>query len=238
MDKLLAVIPARMGSTRFPGKPLAEIAGRSLIGRVCDRAALIPGLDRLLVATDDERILEHVRSLGHEAVMTDSGHASGSDRVAEAAAGWEGLVLNVQGDEPLLDPGFLGRMASRLSAEPGWDLATAGVPPDPGDLEHPDRVLVHRDDSGRALDFRRLWPGEPPAEGLLLRHAGVYLYRAGALARFVAAPPCTRELDEKLEQLRALELGMAIGVLQADHWPPGVDRPEDLKVVAKLLGEG
>ena len=237
MDRVLAVIPARMGSTRFPGKPLAEIAGRSLIGLVCDRASRVPGLDRLLVATDDGAILDHVRSLGYEAVMTRAEHSSGSDRVAEAAEGWEGLVLNVQGDEPLLDPDFLGRLVGRLRAEPGWDLATAGVAPDPGDLENPDRVLVQVDEEGRALDFRRLWQQVPPRRGRLLRHAGVYLYRAAALARFVAAAPCDRERRESLEQLRALDLGMAIGVLEAAAWPPGVDRPEDLKVVAKLLGD-
>lgn len=236
MEPVLVVIPARMGSTRFPGKPLAEIAGKSLIGRVCERAAAIPGIAGLRVATDHPEILSHVAALGFEAVMTDAGHASGSDRVAEAAAGWQGLVLNVQGDEPLLDPGFLGLLIKRLREDADLDIGTAAVRLGSGDRENPDRVLVHVDERGRALDFRRLWPGPDPADGELLRHAGVYLYRAGALARFVAAPPSAREREEGLEQLRALQLGMAIGVLEASDWPPGVDRPDDLKVVAKLLG--
>ncbi len=232
----LIVIPARMAATRYPGKPLVEIAGRSLILRVCDRASQVGGAEKLLVATDDESIRRHVEEAGYEAKMTSPRHPSGSDRVAEAAGDWEGLILNLQGDEPLADPAVLDELIAEMERRPGMDIATVGVPLADGELAQADRVKVHRDPEGRALEFRRIYE-EAPAEGGLLRHAGVYLYRADALRAFCAAEATPREIDEGLEQLRALDLGLSMFVLEAADWAPGVDRPSDLKVIEKRLEE-
>lgn len=233
----LVVIPARMGATRFPGKPLADLAGRSLIQRVCERAARLPGVSGPRVATDDRRILAHVEALGFEARMTSSAHPSGSDRVAEAAADWDGHILNLQGDEPLFDLDAVAALVARLEAESAIELGTVGVPLPAADLPNPDRVKVLRAEDGFARDFRRELTGPPPAGLTALLHVGVYLYRAEALRRFVALPPSPRERAERLEQLRALEAGLPIWVQPGGRWAPGVDRPEDLKVVAKLLDE-
>lgn len=234
----LVVIPARMGSRRFPGKPLADLAGKTLIQRVCERAARLPGVAGPRVATDDAAIRDHVRSLGFEAVMTRSDHPSGTDRVAEAAGDWPGLVLNLQGDEPLFELAAVARLVARLEADPALPLGTAAAPLAPGDREDPDRVKVLRGPDGRARDFARRLAGAPSADVEVLRHAGVYLFRAAALRRFVAAPPAPRERAERLEQLRALHLGLPIWVERAADWAPGVDRPADLKVVAKRLRGG
>jgi len=231
----LVVIPARMGSTRFPGKPLADLAGQTLIERVCRRAAQLPGVAGPRVATDDPRILAHVQGLGFEACLTDPGHASGSDRVAEAAAGWSGLVLNLQGDEPLFDLAAVAALIARLEADPTIPIGTVGVPLAAADRENPDRVKLLRGPDGFARDFRRRLLAPLAADSELFLHAGVYLYRAEALAHFVALPPSPREREERLEQLRALEAGLPIWVEPGREWAPGVDRPEDLKVVAMLL---
>jgi len=233
----LVVIPARMASSRFPGKPLADLAGKTLIQRVCERAARLPGVAGPRVATDDAAIRDHVRGLGYEAVMTSPDHPSGTDRVAEAAGDWPGLILNLQGDEPLFELPAVERLVARLEADPALPLGTAASPLEPGDLDAPDRVKVLRGADGLARDFRRRLDGPAPADAEVLRHAGVYLFRAAALRRFVAAPPAPRERDEKLEQLRALHLGLPIWVERAADWAPGVDRPGDLKVIAKRLGE-
>ena len=232
----LIIIPARMEASRFPGKPLVEIAGRSLILRVCDQAAKVQGAERLLVATDSDAILEHVKDAGYEAIMTSSEHVSGSDRVAEAAGSWPGMILNLQGDEPLADPEVLDRLIARMEADSSIDIGTVGVPLAAGDLTLQDRVKVLLNNEGRALDFKRLYESHPKA-GRLLRHAGVYLYRAGALAAFSRALPCEREQAEGLEQLRALEMGLTLHVEEGLDWAPGVDRPDDLKVIVKRLEE-
>jgi 3-deoxy-manno-octulosonate cytidylyltransferase (CMP-KDO synthetase) len=233
----LVVIPARMGASRFPGKPLAEIAGKTLIQRVCERAATLPDLAELRVATDDERIRDHVASLGFTVRMTSPDHPSGSDRVAEAAADWSGPVLNLQGDEPLFDREAVASLLTEFAGRPELLMGTVGVPLASGDLENPDRVKLLRGENGLAVDFTRGSDCPPPACGVRLLHAGVYLYRAETLRRFVALPPSPRELGERLEQLRALEAGIPIWVQRGESWAPGVDRPEDLKTVAKLIME-
>jgi len=235
--QVLIVIPARMASSRFPGKPLAEIAGRSLILRVCDRASLVPGAEGVLVATDDSRIYEHVKDAGYEARMTSPDHASGSDRIAEATEGREGLILNLQGDEPLADPELMGRLIVRLRENPSIDIGTVGLPLEAEELGDPDRVKVLVDERARALDFRRIPEGDPGPGLRLLRHAGLYLYRAEALRAFVSVSPGEREKREGLEQLRALDLGLYIHVEEGLDWAPGVDRPGDLKVIENRLEE-
>ncbi len=232
----LIVIPARMAASRFPGKPLVDIAGRSLILRVCDQAAKVTRAMALLVATDDEDILRQVEAAGYEARMTSPDHRSGSDRVAEAAGDWNGLILNLQGDEPLADPAVLDELIAEMERQPSFDIGTVGVPLEDSELGQSDRVKVHVSADGRALDFRRAY-AEHPEEGKLLRHAGVYLYRSEALKAFCAAEPTRRESEEGLEQLRALEMGLSMFVLEAADWAPGVDRPEDLKVIEKRLEE-
>ncbi len=231
----LIVIPARMASTRFPGKVLAEVAGKTLIQLVWERALEVPGIAGVRVATDHPDVLSHLRGLGADAVMTSPEHRSGTDRVAEAAADWSGPVLNLQGDEPLFDRETVGRLVRRLEDDASIPMGTAALPLTADEREHPDRVKVLRGADGFAVDFRRRLEGEPTGGVTALRHAGVYLYQPGALRRFVAAGPCERERAETLEQLRALALGLRIWVELAREWGPGVDRPEDLNIVAKRL---
>lgn len=229
---ILAVIPARYASTRFPGKPLHPLAGRPMIRHVWERCQRAPGIDRVVVATDDERILEAACGFGAEAVMTRPDHPSGTDRVAEAAAAIPGAsaVVNVQGDEPLIPPDLIGRLA-RLVAEEGADMATAAAPDD--DENHatdPNVVKVVVNAAGEALYFSRSplpWDRDAAAPALpFLRHLGIYAYRPDFLARLVAAPPAPLERTEKLEQLRALHLGGRIRVVESPEPWPGVDTPE------------
>ena len=233
----LVVIPARMAATRFPGKPLAAIGAKTLLQLVCERAAEIPGVAGIRVATDAQAIFDHVRGLGFDCAMTGAQHGSGTDRCAEAAGDWSGLLLNLQGDEPLFNVSAVARLIEKMDSEGGIEMGTAAVALAPGELEHPDRVKVLIDEENFAIDFHRLLP-EPAPAGRALRHAGVYCYRADTLLRFVSAPPAEREIAAGLEQLRALALGISIWVEEAADWGPGVDRPEDLKTVAKLLGTG
>jgi 3-deoxy-manno-octulosonate cytidylyltransferase (CMP-KDO synthetase) len=212
-----------------------EIAGRSLILRVCDQAAKVPGADRFLVATDDARILNHVIEGGYEALMTSPEHASGSDRVAEAAGEHVGLILNLQGDEPLADPEIMGRLITRLESDSSLDMGTVAVPLAPGEEGQPDRVKVLVDSGNLAVDFHRQLPGTPEVGLRVLRHAGVYLYPAKTLRSFTQTESCERERAEGLEQLRALEMGLRITVVEGNDWAPGVDRPDDLKVIESLL---
>ncbi|MDP6418090.1 MAG: 3-deoxy-manno-octulosonate cytidylyltransferase [Candidatus Krumholzibacteria bacterium] len=229
---LLVVIPARMASSRFPGKMLAPLSGRPMILHVCERASRIPDVDRLLVATDHKEILRVVEDAGFAAVMTSSEHRSGSDRVAEASRGWTGWILNLQGDEPLFDPRSLTPLLRAMEESPEAEIGTLACPLGEGESNNPDRVKVCFDEKGLALDFSRQFENR---RGETLRHIGVYLYRPGALEKFISLPPTKRESSENLEQLRALESGMRILVATVENWSPGVDRPEDLKVIEKDL---
>ncbi|MCP4546140.1 MAG: 3-deoxy-manno-octulosonate cytidylyltransferase [bacterium] len=234
---VLVLIPARMGATRLPGKPLIDIGGQSLIGRVCHRARQLKNVADICVATDHPEIHDHVRNLGFSARMTSEDHRSGTDRIAEAVGDWSGLVLNLQGDEPLFDIASLDRLIARMESDESIPMGTIAVPLDAGDLPNPDRVKALRGEDGFAVDFRRTLEADPGHEIRVLRHAGVYLYRPECLRRFVATPPVERELEEKLEQLRALALGISIWIEEGRDWPPGVDRPDDLKIIAKLLDD-
>lgn len=246
--KVVGVIPSRWGSTRFPGKSLALIAGKPLVVRVLERVRLAKRLDEVWVATDDERIRAAVEAAGGKAVMTKPDHPSGTDRIAEAVAGTDAeVVLNIQGDEPLIDPGLIDAVAESLSGEGGWDMATAATPiRSARELESPDVVKVVTDGAGGALYFSRspiphvrgAAAGSGPVEGAHWRHVGLYGYKRAFLEKMVRTPVCELERLEKLEQLRALWLGGKIRVLFCEESGVGVDRPEDVARVEAMLREG
>ena len=247
--KFTALIPARLASTRLPDKPLADIAGLPMVVRVAQRAAL-SGAARVVVAADDPRILDACKAHGVEALLTRRDHASGSDRLAEAceALGLDGqdLVVNVQGDEPLIDPALVSRTAAMLQARDDCVMSTAAHPIDqPADWSNPNVVKVVLDAAGRALYFSRAsiphWrdaqpPGAAPVSPPALRHIGLYAYRAAFLRRFPSLEPAPLERAEALEQLRVLWHGERIAVHITDS-PPGigVDTPEDLQRVRLLF---
>jgi 3-deoxy-manno-octulosonate cytidylyltransferase (CMP-KDO synthetase) len=234
MGDVVAVIPARFASERFPGKPLAEIDGVPMVVRVVRNMAAARSVDRVLVATDDERIAAVVRDGGGEAVLTPSELPSGSDRVwhvaRELAAG---IVVNVQGDEPLLEASVVDALVDRLRQDPEFDIATPVVRVPRTTAAAPDVVTVARDEDGRAFYFSRATI--PTGTADVWRHIGVYAYRTAALERFVAAPPSALERAEKLEQLRALSLGLRIATVEVTGTTHAVDRPEDVAVVERLL---
>jgi 3-deoxy-manno-octulosonate cytidylyltransferase (CMP-KDO synthetase) len=237
-----AILPVRYASTRLPGKPLLDRTGKPLIRHVWEAVSRARTLDPVIVATDDERIARVCRDFGARVELTRAEHPSGSDRVAEVVQrlGLD-LALNVQGDEPELDPGDLDRLAERL-ADGEEDLVTLAYrlgPDDKEALADPNVVKVVLDDRGRALYFSRcpIPHGVPPAEAL--GHQGVYGWRRPALLRFAAAPPAPAERHERLEQLRALALGMTVGVVVTRHRSLGIDTPEDYaRFVERSAGAG
>ncbi|MBF0625953.1 MAG: 3-deoxy-manno-octulosonate cytidylyltransferase [Magnetococcales bacterium] len=256
MTVIAAIIPARFAATRLPGKPLLEIAGKPMIQHVCERVARAARLDRVLVATDDSRIVAAVQAFGGEVVLTSPHHQSGTDRVAEAARTLQAdLVVNVQGDEPLLDPAAIDLATASLLADPTLPMGTIAHPIEhPADLLDPNVVKVVRDRRGCALYFSR-WPipyqrdpfgaplpGAVPAPeswaawpARPLRHVGLYVYRADFLQTFARLVPTPLELSERLEQLRALEHGHPIRVVETGPMGPGVDTPADLARIRELL---
>lgn len=239
------VIPARYQSSRLPGKALAPLAGKPLVQHVWERACR-SAASEVLVATDDERIAEAARGFGASVVMTADTHRSGTERAAEVAArlGWapDDVVVNCQGDAPLVPPESLDQVAGLLQRGQPGDLATLCTPlHDEDEWRSPHVVKVVVDQDWRALYFSRApipaaghgrsWP--VPA----WRHLGLYAYRVAALGRLAAAPPCELELTEQLEQLRALWLGMTIRLAEAQALPgPDVDTPADLARAGQLLG--
>jgi 3-deoxy-manno-octulosonate cytidylyltransferase (CMP-KDO synthetase) len=246
------VIPARYASQRLPGKPLCDIAGKPMIRHVHERACESGAAD-VVIATDDERIAATARGFGARVCMTSPDHASGTDRIAEAVAqlGWhdDTLVVNLQGDEPLLPSALLVAVARTLEAHPGADLATLAVRLDDAEqLFDPNVVKVVCDRDGYALYFSRAtipWkrdlfvsgenPGRDWIDGLH-RHLGIYAYRAGFLAHYAELPASPLERMEALEQLRVLWNGGRIAVGLADEAPPaGVDTADDLQRVARAL---
>lgn len=245
------VIPARYASTRLPGKPLVDIAGMPMIVRVAAAAGRAHA-DGVWVATDDERIAAAVRQHGFSAVMTSPHHASGTDRIAEVAdrLNWSDadIVVNVQGDEPLLDPVLIEAVAMALRDDPDAAMATAAHPlTAAADFFNPNVVKVVCDLRGRALYFSRApipWDRDRfaqardalPADFPAQRHIGLYAYRVGFLRRFGQLAPSPLERHESLEQLRALWHGYPIQVVSIDHPPaPGVDTVEDLQRVRELF---
>ena len=235
------IIPARYASSRFPGKPLADLGGKPMIVRVAERAKQ-SGAEAVHVATDDERIARAVRSAGFAVVMTRADHASGSDRLAEAARTLrlsdERIVVNVQGDEPLIAPALIRAVAERLERDHGASISTAcHALHDAAQAASPDVVKVVLDAHGYALYFSRSRiPYPRQGDAVCYRHAGIYAYRARFLREFAALEPAPLERSEALEQLRALWHGHRIAVEVSDaQIPPGVDTPDDLAAVLKML---
>lgn len=240
-DVAVVVIPARYGSTRLPGKPLADLGGRPLIEHVWGRARLAKLPSRIIVATDDERIRDALPS-ETEVVMTRADHPSGSDRIAEVAMGLDcGILVNVQGDLPLLDPTLVDELILMLREDPTLGLATVAVPIESAEeFANPSVVKVVCDLAGRALYFSRASipydRGTPGNPGNALRHVGIYAYRRDTLLRFAKLPPTPHEEAECLEQLRALENGIRIGVVRRTEGVPiEVDTPEDLATMRAIL---
>ena len=243
--KVVAVIPARYASSRFPGKALADLAGKPMVQHVVERAAEAKTVDRVLVATDDERIAAAVRAFGTEAVLTDPGHPSGTDRIAEVIREIPcDLVVNVQGDEPLLPPAMVDEAVDPFFADPALEMGTVcRAIEDPRDVTDPNVVKVVRDLEGYALYFSRspvphTREGQRGSEAARpCKHIGLYVYRRAFLFRFTAWKPTPLEEAERLEQLRALEHGVRIRVVETRHDSVGVDTPDDLARVQQLLNE-
>jgi 3-deoxy-manno-octulosonate cytidylyltransferase (CMP-KDO synthetase) len=235
--RVLGVIPARLGSTRLPNKPLQQLAGEPLITRVVERVLDHGLVDQLVVATDSEKVASVAELAGVRAVLTSSSHATGTDRVAEVAgraefAGFD-TIVNIQGDEPFLSREALAGALGRVGQ--GDDIGTAAAPLEPSLVADPARVKVVTDARGRALYFSRSIiphlrePGDP-TEGLYWQHIGIYACTRGALARWVGLPASLAEQAERLEQLRALHDGISIGVARlTEPALPGVDTAEDLR---------
>jgi len=244
MANPVVLIPARMASTRLPGKPLADIHGEPMIVHVWRRASEAD-VGPVVVATDDPRIVAAVKSAGGAAVLTRADHASGSDRIFEAlgridAGGAHDLVVNVQGDLPTIRPEAIRACLAPL-VDPAVDIATLATPivraeerDDPNVVKAVGAQIAPR--RLRALYFTRA--RAPWGEGELLHHIGLYVYRRDALARFVSMPPSPLERRERLEQLRAIELGMRIDIAVVDAAPLGVDAPDDLERARATLAKG
>lgn len=257
--RTVAVIPARYASTRLPGKALLPICGKPIVQHVWEKVARCPGVDDLLVATDDIRILQAVEAFGGKAVMTSPDHPSGTDRIAEALQGVDAdVVVNVQGDEPLIESDVIRAALEPLRVEPDVVLSTVCSPiRSLEDYLDPNCVKVVKDTRGNALYFSRLPipfrrdPGGNPVEyGERLRlqghgwegtwrHVGLYIFRRIFLDTFVALPPSPLEESEKLEQLRALENGYPIRVVEVTWYGEGVDTPDDYaRLRRRMEGEG
>ncbi len=250
MGAILGIIPARWGATRFPGKPLALIAGKPLVQRVWERAQRARRLYAVLIATDDERIANAARNFGAQVVMTAPDHPSGTDRIAEAARLFAAdhspvsHVINIQGDEPTIDSALIDQLAETLSADPALDMVTAATPlRDSAELRNPNCVKVVLAKNGNALYFSRgpipcpaaASAADPAVTFPYLRHQGIYGYTSQFLAEFVRWQPSPLEKAERLEQLRALENGARIRVIVTAPESLGVDAPEDVARVESAL---
>ncbi|HUK83444.1 MAG TPA: 3-deoxy-manno-octulosonate cytidylyltransferase [Verrucomicrobiae bacterium] len=246
--RTLGVIPARYGAQRFPGKPLAMIAGKSLVQRVYEQAAKAKRLDKVVVATEDTRILEAVEKFGGDAMLTSVECVTGTDRVAEVARAFDSeLVLNIQGDEPLMRPEMIDQLIDGMQADANCAMGTLARKIESAKvLENPNVVKVVVAQNGNALYFsRRVIPYvrdarvDDPLECLRLakfyKHLGIYAFQREFLLRFVQLPQTELEKTEKLEQLRALENGFALKVWITPFDSIGVDRPEDLELVEEIL---
>ena len=239
MTKAVGVIPARWGSTRFPGKPLHIIVGKPLLRHVWERCRRARALDSVIIATDDMRVAEAAFEWGAEVALTSPAHRSGTDRIAEVVSRAKqfGFIINIQGDEPLVEPGLIDRLVKKLRSDSEIQMVTAAHPfSDSKDALSPHQVKVVIDKNGRALYFSRAAIPHPRNRGsLFLRHQGIYGFRRDLLLQFVRWKPSPLERAESLEQLRALENGVSVHVLVTKHGSPGVDTPQDAISVAASL---
>ena len=240
LPKCYGIIPARYGSKRFPGKPLAEILGKPMFWHVFERARQCPELSQIVLATDDDRIISAAKELDVPVVMTQDTHSTGTDRVLEAAVllrvPEDAIVVNIQGDEPTLEPAMLTELVRPFIASE-VQVTTLARKIDPKEAKNPNRVKVVFAKDGRALYFSRsLIPH--PSDGQwdeFYGHIGLYAFRMNILKDFVALGPSRLETAEKLEQLRLLENEIPIHVVITEHQCIGVDRPDDIKTVSKIL---
>ena len=242
--KVLGIIPSRYGSSRFPGKPLALICGKPLVTWVVEAVRKAKSLDDVIVATDDARIAATVENYGGRAVMTPSELPSGTDRIACAAGDFadDDILVNIQGDEPLIAPELIDALVARMREGDKWQMATAVTPirrREDLDAKTVVKVVLDRDDG--ALYFSRL-PipcnrdhAPDLSSGLYVRHLGIYAYRGSFLKKYVAEKPCRLEMTEKLEQLRALWMGARIAVIRTEEEGVGVDTPEDAVRIEALM---
>lgn len=240
MTRAVAVIPARWASVRFPGKALVQVAGKPLVQHVWDRARALESVERVVVATDDERIARTVEGFGGIAVMTSPDCPSGTDRVAEATRDWSvDLVVNLQGDEPAFEVKALDQLVRLMAEDAGIAMGTLAHPiVTPAEHQDPNAVKVVLDPSGHALYFSRAPIPHARRGGLVrpLRHLGIYVFRHAFLQRFARLAPTPLEQTEGLEQLRALEHGVRIRVLLTPHGSIGVDTPGDVERLEAYLG--
>ena len=252
LDSIIAIIPARYGSTRFPGKALADIKGKPMIQWVYERTKRSKLINRVIVATDDDRILTAVQSFGGEAMMTSSHHATGTDRIAEVAKSLDcGIVVNVQGDEPLIQPAMIDEAIAPLAHDASIPMGTlCRKIEDREEAFDPNVVKVVFDKNGFALYFSRApipwdrdcWAGkssweELSLEGPLYKHIGLYVYRRAFLLEYAHLPQTALEAAEKLEQLRALEHGYRIKTVVTEYESFGVDIPADLSKILNRIKE-
>ena len=244
--KTLGIIPSRYGSSRFPGKPLHLLCGKPLVAWVVEAVKKAKTLDDVIVATDDDRIVAAVEAHGGRAVMTPSELPSGTDRIACAAGDFadDDILVNIQGDEPLISPDLIDALVGRMKEGSKWDMATAVTPIkslDDLNAKTVVKVVLDRDDG--ALYFSRApIPCDRDhvpdiASGLWVRHLGIYAYRGAFLKKYISEPPCDLEKTEKLEQLRALWMGAKIAVIRTDDEGVGVDTPEDAVRIEAILRE-
>ena len=237
-----AIIPARYQSTRFPGKPLADIAGRPMIWHVFEQARQCPGLSSVVLATDDDRIRSIAEKYEIPVVMTRADHPSGTDRVLEAATKMnlpaDAVVINIQGDEPALEPAMLAELVRPFS-KPEVQVTTLARQINAREAASPDQVKVVFAQNGTALYFSRspIPYHRGPQKDKFFGHIGIYAFRMQALEKFVALDQSRLEVTEKLEQLRLLENNIPIHIVITKHQSMGVDRPEDIQTVSKIILE-
>lgn len=233
LDAAIAIIPARFNSTRFPGKPVVQIDGKTLIEHVYRRVEQASLVSRIIVATDDPRIADAVERFGGTVMMTRNDHQSGTDRLAEAVEDLEPdtLVVNVQGDEPMIEPGDIDQAITAARLEDA-EIVTLMTKMEPASEDDPNRVKVVTDRNGMALYFSR---SKIPSGGTCFLHLGLYVYRVSFLRRFTKLQRTPLEIAERLEQLRALEHGYRIRVVEVESESWGIDTPEDLERFKELI---
>lgn len=238
--KVLCVIPARYASTRLPGKPLALIAGKPMIQHVYERASRATIPSEVVVATDSELVAEAVRNFGGKVMMTSPEHPSGTDRLAEVALSYgdADVIINVQGDEPMIPPEVIDRLAQAFEGNEELNMATLKTVMEEADYNNPSAVKVVTDQNGYALYFSRSllpYPRNKPADFKVYKHVGIYAYRRSFLLSYAAYEPTPLEQIEGLEQLRVLENGERIKVLECKFKGIGIDTPEDLAAINALF---